>query len=334
MRTLAGVVAIGVLAALVLLPATAPVHVSYVYSESMEPTIERGDGYLVLAAGEVRPGDIAVFRSSVRDEYVTHRVVGRTADGFVTKGDNNPTTDQAAGHPYVRRDAVVGTVLTVNGRPVTLPGFGYAVGAIRTHRPVALSLVGVLVAAWFVHQSGEPRRPTRSLLRNEDVIRPLFAASCLVLVGLVVLGGSTHTLTYVAITGQSASPRVVTVGESQTDHLTVGVAKTPLTRRIVTTEGMTITAQRWNVSAVELDVVVPGVAERGPHRAHVTVYKYPAVLPGETLAALQRVHAVLAAAVSSVLTLAPLYGAYALCIDGRSPIRLPRARWLRRRWGR
>ncbi len=65
-------------------------------SGSMEPTINRGD-ILHAADREVGtplgPGAIAVYDRPGADELVSHRVVETTAEGFVTKGDNNPAVD-------------------------------------------------------------------------------------------------------------------------------------------------------------------------------------------------------------------------------------------------
>ncbi|MFC7165460.1 signal peptidase I [Halospeciosus flavus] len=107
-----------VVVALLLLPANAPVQVGYVYSDSMEPTLGVDDGYLLVPADAVEVGDVVTFQLETRDTLVTHRVVGRTDGGFLTKGDANPSADQASGHPPVTSEDVVGRVLTVGGTPL------------------------------------------------------------------------------------------------------------------------------------------------------------------------------------------------------------------------
>jgi len=103
--------------------------ISYVNSGSMSPTLSTGDGFVAVPttlADEPEPGDVIVYRSEKIEAggLVTHRIVGRTDDGFVTRGDANPITDQQAGEPPVTRDRIVAYVLTIEGHTVALPAVG------------------------------------------------------------------------------------------------------------------------------------------------------------------------------------------------------------------
>lgn len=64
---------------------------SYVPTESMEPTIEAGDTVLIKKGNidQVKLNDIIVYYNGER--YVIHRVVEITEEGIRTKGDNNTT---------------------------------------------------------------------------------------------------------------------------------------------------------------------------------------------------------------------------------------------------
>jgi signal peptidase I len=65
---------------------------------SMLPTLEGGDLVVIQSVpiSDVRVGDIIVYGSpcSTGGESVVHRVVNITSVGLMTKGDNNPQTDQ------------------------------------------------------------------------------------------------------------------------------------------------------------------------------------------------------------------------------------------------
>ncbi|PSP95836.1 signal peptidase I [Halobacteriales archaeon QS_4_62_28] len=103
--------------------------ISYVNSGSMSPTLSTGDGFVAVPtalADNPEPGDVIVYRSEEieADGLVTHRIVGRTDEGFLTRGDSNPITDQQAGEPPVTRDRIVAHVLVVDGHTVTLPEIG------------------------------------------------------------------------------------------------------------------------------------------------------------------------------------------------------------------
>lgn len=66
---------------------------------SMLPTLEEGDAVVVLNVpyGDIHQGDIIVYDPpcSATGYSVIHRVVEITSGGFITRGDNNPGTDQA-----------------------------------------------------------------------------------------------------------------------------------------------------------------------------------------------------------------------------------------------
>ncbi len=106
-----------------------PVLLSYVETGSMEPTIEAGDGFLVVPAvlaGSVETGDVVVFQSETLDggSVTTHRVVGESRNGYVTQGDANTFPDQDGDEPPVSEDRILGKAVTVNGDVVVVPGIG------------------------------------------------------------------------------------------------------------------------------------------------------------------------------------------------------------------
>lgn len=68
---------------------------------SMLPTLEGGDLVVIqnMPVGDVHVGDIIVYNGvcSTSGLSVVHRVVQVTGSGLITKGDNNPATDQSGG---------------------------------------------------------------------------------------------------------------------------------------------------------------------------------------------------------------------------------------------
>lgn len=112
-----------------------PVLIAYVDSESMEPTIDEGDGFLTVPsvlAGPPQEGDVITFHAEEVEGggLTTHRVVGQTGEGYITQGDANPFTDQDGGEPPVREDQIVSTAVQVGGTVVTVPYFGTVSEAI------------------------------------------------------------------------------------------------------------------------------------------------------------------------------------------------------------
>lgn len=324
-----GTAVVVLLILLTLAPAGSPVTLSYVYSDSMEPTIDTGDGFLLVPAGDVTVGDVVTFRSE-SGEFVTHRVVDRTDAGYVTKGDGNPSTDQSAGASPVAPDDVVGRVLTVGGHPVTMPYYGTLVSTVRDHR-VALLLVA---AALLLLPSGLRRRTRgragdRSVVRVQDVLLPALAVSLLAAGAFGVAAAPTQSVTYVAVAHQSGAPGTVTVGEPRETSLRLNRSPSPLTHAIVSVRGADVRAEHRNGSTVALDVRIPPQATTGPHRVAVTVDTYPAVLPRSVVTRLHAVHPLLAAVAAGGVLFVAFALASLLLVDRRAILRGSRRRWLR-----
>ncbi|AFK22207.1 signal peptidase I [Pyrococcus sp. ST04] len=157
-----------------------PVFVSYVYSDSMYPTLKRWDVFFInpLAKGDV--GDIIVFNLS--GKWTVHRVYAITSEGYITKGDNNVATDQQGGkNPPIKEDQIIGKVITIGGKPLKIPELGKhlnsPIGAI------ALTLVGGLLLA-----SGEQRRKKRRKVIVIDSANLYTALSALLVLSMIFVG--------------------------------------------------------------------------------------------------------------------------------------------------
>ena len=82
---------------------------------SMEPTIAAGDYIVTLSRGEYEEGDVVMFRDPYGG-YTTHRIVGGSAEGFLTAGDaNNGSVD-----PWrVGQEDIVGEAALARYRALT-----------------------------------------------------------------------------------------------------------------------------------------------------------------------------------------------------------------------
>lgn len=138
-----------------------PVLLAYVQTGSMAPTLAPGDGYVAIPAaiaGPVGVGDVVAFRAERvgGGGLTTHRIVGVTDRGYVTRGDANAFTDQASRvrEPPVGRSRVVAKALAVGGRVVVIPGLGLAVGAVAAALAVAQRVLVALVGPWAAGSNG------------------------------------------------------------------------------------------------------------------------------------------------------------------------------------
>ncbi len=114
-----------------------PAVLGYVETESMSPALEAGDGFVAIPgflASGTSVGDVVVYDAEAIEGggLTTHRVVGETEHGFVTRGDANPFTDQDSGEPYVTDERVKAKALQVGGNVVAIPRLGTAVSAVQS----------------------------------------------------------------------------------------------------------------------------------------------------------------------------------------------------------
>lgn len=129
-----GIVFLLLLAAFITVLGTAlgsPMGVSYVETNSMEPTLSPSDGFILVPddlTDSPEQGDIVVFRAERLGGggLTTHRVVGETDRGYITQGDNNNAPDQEGDEPPVQQAQIVGQPLYVGDQVVVLPYVGSA----------------------------------------------------------------------------------------------------------------------------------------------------------------------------------------------------------------
>lgn len=318
-----GTVMLCALAVVAVAPTGSPVQLSYVYSDSMEPTIGVDDGYVLVPAGRVDLDDVVTFWSDHHDAYVTHRVVGSSERGFITQGDNNPTPDQAAGHPHVQRDDIVGEVATVGGKPVVIPHLGTVVGLAREN--VALLLAGCAFSLlWSVRSP--PNRPVREVTRVNDWLRPVLVAGFVALAVTTALGAPTTAETFVTVAHPTGAPATAGIGESTPVEYLVAQPSIPGTRRVVHADGWMVESVQRNASALVVSGHVPGRETTGVTRTTFSVYRLSALLPASVARQLLAIHPLVGAAASALTIVGPLALLATALVDGSQPVRSSRTR--------
>lgn len=105
-----------------------------VISGSMSSTIEVNDMIIIREQDDYKVNDIITFESG--NNLVTHRIVEKTADGYMTKGDANNTIDQQVVIP----EQVVGQVIFI------IPRIGQFIEYLKT--PLGMTIlvfIGLLI---------------------------------------------------------------------------------------------------------------------------------------------------------------------------------------------
>lgn len=237
-----------------------PILLGFVETESMEPTIEAGDGFVAVPSelsGTVEPGDVIVFEAQELEGggLTTHRVVEETDRGYVTQGDGNPSTDQTDREPHVQDGQIVATALQVDGVVVTIPRLGTAAMAAERaleagqHRlaatlgtgqllgssGLALLLLGASLLAYALETIRERRarsgvRPAASGPGGDGHDGPgprVICAGFAVLVVIAAAAGmmvpaGTESFDVVSSAFESDRPLVIATGATETVPYTVG----------------------------------------------------------------------------------------------------------------
>jgi len=107
--------------------------ISVVTTGSMEPTISPGDVIIIRKQNEYNVDDIVTFKNN---SYITHRIVEKTADGYITKGDANNANDKE-----IKAEAIVGKTVK------TAPLIGHLILFIKD--PLRLLVLAVFLIAIF-----------------------------------------------------------------------------------------------------------------------------------------------------------------------------------------
>ncbi len=317
-----------------------PVALSYVETGSMEPTIDEGDGFVAIpspVAGPIEEGDVIVYDAQEVDGggLTTHRVVGATDHGYVTRGDANAVTDQDGAEPHVTDGQVVATALQVHGEVVTIPHLGTAVagvqsgleaaqlrlagilgtGAVLGSRGLSYLLLGfglVVILAGLVGGVSRVRTRARSRSRS-DVFDArtlvLGTAVVLCLVSVVTMASMSATTEFGVVSSEydSGASHVIPAGETdeQTYELRNGGALPVVSITEPASSGVAVDEEptrldRGGATNATVEVTTP--PETGYYLYSFVDYRYFAVLPTPVIAALHAVHPWIAtAAVTGVV---------------------------------
>lgn len=313
-------------------PGVAPVVVATPDSGSMVPTAGT-HSLVVLLDTEPTVGEIALFETPTRDRAVLHRLVDRTPEGdaFVTKGDANAATDQAAGDPPVSPDQVYGTVPTLLGQPLVIP---YA-GLVLTNPVFAFGIWALLgMSLLYTTTGGQVVRETvASVPVRVHVVVLAVAIMVVIPVVSVAAPASVEAEILTTTTATEENPAIVQPGE-------VGERTIEVSSPVIW--GLQTTAEvegDLRIRSVEpgdggtRKVTVVNEPADGPrvHRGTVTVYSFPATLPEPVLAELVDVHPVLAGFASALPIGGTVLVGALLFIDPRLPLRASRKAIQRRR---
>jgi signal peptidase len=338
-----------------------PLGLGFVVTGSMAPTLEPGDGFVAVPtplAGDIEEGDVVTFRAEEIQGggLTTHRVVGETNRGYITRGDANPFTDQDGGEPPVRESDVVAVALQFDGSVLTIPALGTVVQFLQGIFGGAVALLAGIPILGTVAQQGVgsvmitigvvviglsyvgdlvSRGGDRSRSRTRSREGVYSAALLLVVIVLLITLPATASMVVPSgnnqvqvVSSQSPSdnPLVIEAGGEQ--EITYNSSASGFLPRIIviepTTEGVTVSDPVHALApggqgTSQVTVSVP--VETGSYQRGISQQHYVWFLPKSLVLSLHSIHPWVAILVID-LFLATVVTLIYLATIGLNPIRL------------
>ena len=304
-----------------------PVLLGFVTTGSMQPTLDPGDGFIAIptaVAGPVEEGDVITYRAEEIQGggLTTHRVVGETERGYVTRGDNNPFTDQDSNEPPVAEAQIVAIAWQIRGEVVTIPGVGTVVTGTRSglswvqrqsasvlgmdsllgtqglaYLLVILSAVAYVADLFLTSDRKRERRNTsRDTGTNVRLLITIFAAAVVLsATATMVAPAGPQEFGVVSAEFDAPGPRVVEQGTTESTRYVLGNGGfvPVVTFFDSTADGIGIEPNETVIparSSVNATLTVTAPPETGYYRYFVVEHRYLLVLPQSTIRSLYHVH--------------------------------------------
>ena len=304
----------------------------FVETGSMEPTLEPGDGYVAVPemfAGEVEEGDVILFEAEELGddgELTTHRVDAVTDEGYITKGDANPFTDQEDDEPPVQDGQIQSIGLEIGGDLVVVPGLGSVVESVtgvfdttqdRLFSSVGLDppgsgafsmgILGLSVVTYLAlsardafGRDAETGRSRRAGARSGAVVIVVLLLVVLVPLNLtMLLPSGVYQYEIVSSNAPGDGEQTVQAGSSTAVSypLTNGGQIPMVVILEPASEGVTIDQRQYQLSRSSTEnasVTMEAPEETGTHSRFVEETRYAMVLPPRVIGTLHAVHPVVA----------------------------------------
>jgi len=320
-----------------------PILLSYVTTDSMAPTIDPGEGFVALPpelAGGVDEGDVVVYEAEEIQGggLTTHRVVDETEEGYITRGDGNPFTDQDNDEPPVRDPDVVAVAWQPGGSVLTIPHLGTLVTGVQSvlrslqrhlaglfgtrallgpqglaYLVLATSIVLYVVAGRF--EPSERRERQRSRDSGTNPSRVMAALALVLVAGMtaaMVVPAGTQEYQIISAEFESDSPNIIQQGTNETVAYPVSNEGIVPTTVFLDADGehIAVADERLTLSgrsAAETNVTMMAPPETGAYRVYLSEHRYLGLLPTSVIAALYEVHPWLPIVVIDALVAIPFY---------------------------
>jgi signal peptidase len=342
-----------------------PVVLGFVLTGSMnaQPAeMAPGDGFIAVPpaiAGDVSEGDVVTFEAQELQGggLTTHRIVDETDQGYITRGDANPFTDQDGPEPPVQESQIVAVALQINSDVVVIPWIGQLVLLLQDGFTAAASalagipglggiadgdtgsvmvLLGVLLLGYSLiaeavgNNRGRAGRSDRTRNRSGEMSAVLVLIVILLLITVpatasMVLPSGTDDITIVSSETPSSNPTVIERGGSveysynfTNDGFIPRIASVNAASTGVDVADSSLVASRGATASTTVTIHAP--EETGAYVRSVSEWQYVQFLPAPIIFSLHAIHPIVAVAAINVVIVAVVTTVYVFAV-GLRPLR-------------
>jgi len=312
-----------------------PVLFAYIKSGSMSPTLNKYDIIFINPLDRnFERGDVIVFKTG--EEWMCHRIVGKTAGGYVTKGDNNVVTDQFRSRKPVRPSDIVGKVISFDGEVVKIPGAGKNLEFLsKTVEKGKFYVLVLFIVGGLLLFSSDSKGRRKKVKKYVTIrLREVYAVSCIILLVVFtfvsVASFEARSIDYGTTVAIGDRPDWVKPGKVFTRELEFRngaayplfyVVKSLSDRARIDGESVFLLYPKENRS---ITVEIKAPEDTSLYSEKFVIYRYIPLLPGEMTAFLSNVHPYLPVLTADILMIGALVTLYFALIKSDEEIRIKR----------
>lgn len=303
--------------ALILFLAFGPYTMVTATSEASTGPVSSGDVYFIdTSTASFSQGMLIRYWDAGSDTFRLGKVGASNGSVYVVDIQGRSTSQENR----VPRPAIVGNVVTIDGRVAAVPGIAPVVVALRIARPMLIAGLLTILTGGITQrqQSTRQHKERNEVTRIKDVARPLFIAGLVTALIFTPVATETYKVALIGPGEQQAALDNATV-----ETVSLRYDQRPFTHLIITAEEASV--RDWQLHEQNLSVRLDAKSPRS-FTATVNVYPYPAVLPESMVRSLHSYHPVVAIlCIAAIIFIIPAT-VYVLFIDGERPISSTRPR--------
>ncbi len=127
-------------------------------TESMNPTLKKGDLILIKQCKNVKVGDIITFNQKETGEIITHRITRIEENGYITKGDDNSNEDSK----IVKKEEIQGKEI------IKIPWIGQYIEELKKIRYMFIIFIIIITGTLYKKRKNRKKVVRRIKKEIED----------------------------------------------------------------------------------------------------------------------------------------------------------------------